>query len=164
MSGPDVLDWQNFLGAKVLDGKFGPATLALVKAYQISRKLTADGVIGPATWNARDSGVPVIASPAAAKPEHPVTPVQAMPTPDGGTVYVPFTPGTGPALAERERGTIKKGSTGVDVREWQTFLGLKADGIFGAGTDAATKQFQKSKGLTADGVVGPKTWAAARAT
>lgn len=40
----------------------------------------------------------------------------------------------------------------------QKALGLKADGLCGAKTDAAIKEFQKKHGLTADGSVGLKTW------
>ena len=54
---------------------------------------------------------------------------------------------------------IKQGSKGEAVKYIQTKLGLKADGVFGAGTAAAVKALQKKHGLTADGIVGPKTWA-----
>lgn len=57
--------------------------------------------------------------------------------------------------------TIKQGSKGDAVKEWQGIIGAKADGNFGPGTHTATVTWQKGRGLTADGVVGPKTWAAA---
>jgi hypothetical protein len=49
------------------------------------------------------------------------------------------------------------------TKQWQTFLGIGADGIFGAGTETATKLWQTANGLTPDGVVGPATWAKADA-
>lgn len=51
----------------------------------------------------------------------------------------------------------KIGSTGEAVKQIQKALGIKADGIFGRGTEAAVKKFQKANGLTADGIVGKKT-------
>ena len=67
--------------------------------------------------------------------------------------------------------TIRKGSRGAVVKQWQTILrkqGFKqdilnrklvvADGVFGSGTARATKRFQKKHGLVQDGVCGPETW------
>lgn len=59
------------------------------------------------------------------------------------------------------RPIIKLGDRSDAVKVWQGLIGLKADGIFGPATDAATRAFQSKNGLVADGVVGPKTWAAA---
>lgn len=51
----------------------------------------------------------------------------------------------------------KRGSTGEQVKQIQKALGIKADGIFGKGTEDAVKKFQKDNGLTVDGKVGSKT-------
>lgn len=60
-------------------------------------------------------------------------------------------------------GTIKKGSQGSDVSEWQNFLNtqgynLSVDGIFGDNTYNATLDWQGKNGLSADGIVGQNTW------
>ena len=55
---------------------------------------------------------------------------------------------------------FKKGAKGPKVKKVQTALKLKADGIFGDGTEKAVIAFQKANGLEANGTVGPKTWAA----
>jgi flagellum-specific peptidoglycan hydrolase FlgJ len=54
--------------------------------------------------------------------------------------------------------TIKKGSKGNAVKVWQIIVGVNPDGIFGYGTESATKKWQQSHGLTVDGIVGSKSW------
>lgn len=65
--------------------------------------------------------------------------------------------------------TIRLGSRGEAVRDWQRALNawrdddadLATDGAFGRITEARTKMFQAAHGLLADGVVGHLTWQAA---
>ena len=54
---------------------------------------------------------------------------------------------------------LKNGSRGEDVKKVQAFLNLKADGIFGSGTERAVKAWQSANGLKADGLVGNNTLA-----
>lgn len=56
--------------------------------------------------------------------------------------------------------TLKKNSTGEQVKILQAHLGLSVDGKFGPATESVVKEFQKSHNLVADGIVGPKTWEA----
>ena len=63
------------------------------------------------------------------------------------------------------RPVLKKGMSGMDVRDLQELLTaagypLDADGVFGSKTLEAVKAYQFDHSLTADGVVGAKTWAA----
>lgn len=55
--------------------------------------------------------------------------------------------------------TLRRGSTGAQVRMVQRLLNVAQDGIFGAITEEAVKNFQRNHGLTPDGIVGVKTWA-----
>lgn len=59
---------------------------------------------------------------------------------------------------EYKMDTIKKGSKGKTVKIWQIIVGTNPDGIFGSGTEAATRTFQKQQGLSVDGIVGEKSW------
>jgi peptidoglycan hydrolase-like protein with peptidoglycan-binding domain len=63
--------------------------------------------------------------------------------------------------------TLRRGSTGPDVRRLQRILVMikvldytQIDGTFGPKTEAAVREFQQGEGLTVDGVVGPATWGA----
>ena len=54
---------------------------------------------------------------------------------------------------------VKIGNKGELVKDIQEIVGVKADGQFGPGTEAAVKKWQASNGLTADGIVGRGTLA-----
>jgi hypothetical protein len=54
---------------------------------------------------------------------------------------------------------LKKGDKNKNVKILQEFLGIKADGDFGPGTETAVMKWQLANGLTDDGIVGPKTQA-----
>lgn len=94
MTGPAVKDMQLLLnqkGASVsADGKFGPATAKAVKTFQSESGLTADGVVGPKTWDALSAGG---AAPPAPVPPGPVPPA---PVPPGPVPPAPVPPGPVP--------------------------------------------------------------------
>lgn len=71
-----------------------------------------------------------------------------------GTVVVPVAH-TMPASRE----TLRKGSTGDDVKLVQRFLGLTDDGVFGPVTYSRVRYYQRLRGLEPDGIVGSATWA-----
>jgi len=63
---------------------------------------------------------------------------------------------------------LRRGSSGAAVRDWQRFIGVVTDGVFGPITEQETilwqgkhKDVVTGEPLKIDGVVGPKTWAAA---
>lgn len=124
-----------------VDGNFGSGTAAAVKAFQSLFGLTADGIVGRATWfKLNEVGIAV----ANKLVEPGVEPGQFVTT-------------------------LRQGSTGTPVRALQYYLRLIAeywagvpsvavDGVFGAATTESVKAWQQQAGLTVDGVVGPATW------
>ncbi|MEM7714599.1 MAG: peptidoglycan-binding domain-containing protein, partial [Cyanobacteria bacterium P01_A01_bin.68] len=60
MRGSQVVKLQEKLSnlgfLKGVDGDFGPVTTEAVKAFQKSKGLEPDGVVGGATWNLLDKG------------------------------------------------------------------------------------------------------------
>ncbi|GKU30552.1 hypothetical protein CFB3_26590 [Clostridium folliculivorans] len=132
----------------IQDGVFRSTTTTSVIAFQNTFGLTADGIVGPTTWDMLYNVYKGIEENVEV-PE--VTPPPTLPSP-------PF-PGT----------LLKLGSIGDDVLLMQQFLNvissvytsipkLMEDGNFGPMTQSAVIEFQRLFGLATDGVIGPITW------
>ena len=131
--GTDVQELQdiaNKLGGQLaVDGHFGPRTEAWVTSFQRSKKLTVDGIVGPATLVALRSATGT-------------TPPQPAHRPGSRTLRRGMR-GDDVAFAQRFIGERKCG---------------KDTGIFDSRTEDGVRWYQKLQGLTPDGVVGPLTW------
>ncbi len=121
------------------DGKYSAKTVEAVKAFQRANNLSPDGTAGPETQKAVYSGTAKAAEKPAASAATSSTAVS--------------------------KGSLKRGSTGTEVRSLQTklielgYLTGKADGIFGRKTTDAVIAFQRANKLKADGIAGTKTLA-----
>jgi peptidoglycan hydrolase-like protein with peptidoglycan-binding domain len=110
---------------------------APVKRLQAKLGITADGDFGPGTERA----------------------LKEYQKANGLAVDGIAGPDTFTAMGLHELVLLRKGSRGAAVKKLQEGLGIGADGIFGAGTEAAVKEYQASNGLGADGLAGPETLA-----
>ncbi len=134
-AGAAVKALQKAIGGLVVDGSFGPATEARVKAYQKLKGLAATGVVDRTVWFALMGAVVTAA---------PTTPTAA----------------TSP-LAKYAGLTLRLWSRGEAVKALQKALGgLVLDGSYGRLTEARVKAYQKSKGLAVTGVTDAKVWKA----
>jgi len=117
------------------DGVFGPLTQASIIAFQRIFGLTADGVVGPITWDriSREA--------------------------QSGISGLPPYPGTALRVGSSGESVrrIQRCLNNVATRH-PSIQRLNEDGVFGPLTQASVMAFQRIFGLTADGVVGPITW------
>lgn len=120
------------VGNTGVDGIFGSATLAAVKAFQEDSRITVDGKVGDKTWAALDGKA---AATAIACPyKEPVDNVKKGSKGDD-VRWVQW---------QLKNKGYSVGATGID-------------GICGVNTVAAVTKFQKDKGLAVDSIVGVKT-------
>ena len=128
-------------------GVFGDSTRAAVTTFQRIFNLTADGIVGKATWYKISRIYTAVARLAELDSE-------------GNTLGI----GTVPPSA-----VLRQGSTGQDVITLQYLLNvigeyypgipvIAQDGIFGSGTRQAVIAFQNEMRLSPDGIVGTRTW------
>lgn len=130
-------------------GVFGDSTRAAVTKFQSIFNLSADGIVGKATWYKISKLYAAVTRLAELDSEGTSLGIGTVP------------PGS----------VLRQGSRGTDVITLQYLLNVAAefypyvpsvsqDGIFGSGTRQAVIDFQKMMGLSADGIVGANTWKA----
>lgn len=130
-------------------GVFGDSTRAAVTKFQNIFNLSADGIVGKATWYKISKLYAAVTRLAELDSEGTSLGIGTVP------------PGS----------VLRQGSRGTDVITLQYLLNVAAefypyvpsisqDGIFGSGTRQAVIDFQKMMGLSADGIVGANTWKA----
>jgi len=131
------------VSAPTPDGVFGAATQTSVLEFQRYFGLSADGRVGPATYNKLLEVFTQV---------YPVIETTCPCAAYGGVV-------------------LRNGSSGNAVSNLQYYLNaigfvnttipqLSVDGRFGSRTEQAVREFQRIYSLTADGLVGPVTWSA----
>ena len=142
-------DYPSF-GKPAVTGTFDEATENSVKKFQKQFGLTADGIVGKATWY-KISYIYVSIKDLAEL------------TSEGETAEGIQSAGGWPGTV------LRRGSTGSNVEQVQFWLSdlaqfdsslvrVSVDGSYGAATERAVRAFQQKQSLTADGVVGQTTW------
>lgn len=130
-----------------VDGIFDQRTANAVKEFQKIFNLSADGIVGPATWY---------------KIAYVFSSVKGLGelTSEGITLQ---------DISRKYPGVLSQGMTGEIIRVLQYYLAvlgsfyaelpvIQVDGVFGPNTREAVVAFQNYSGLTPDGIVGRDTW------
>ncbi len=142
-------------------GVYSEDTTAAARRFQGAAGITADGIVGPATWSRLFPTPPGEANPPTA-----TTPAAGGTPPSTGTPSTGTTPPATSTSATTALPILRPGMEGDAVRQLQQRLRTKGfysgaiDGIFGSQTEAAVRQAQTASDLTIDGIVGPATWRA----
>jgi N-acetylmuramoyl-L-alanine amidase len=151
-------------------GIYQEDTAAATRRFQSAAGVTADGIVGPATWSRLFPTPPGEANP----PTATIPPVTTPAATPAATAPPATPPTTTPSPATRPPATrppattalpvLRLGMEGDEVRQLQQRLRSKGfyrgaiDGIFGSQTEAAVREIQSANNLTVDGIVGPATW------
>lgn len=142
------------LGKWGADACFGQMTYNAVEAFQASKGLKVDGLVGPCTILALDKAITAMN----AIDVHSVKYLQhELNVQCGAGLSEDNIPGPATLAACI---LVKRGAEGNITRWIQSKLGISADGIFGYNTFVAVQNFQAAYGLDADGIVGKNTWRA----
>ncbi len=170
-----------------VSGVYQEDTQLAVQRFQQSAAITADGIVGPATWSkllpapAAETTPPgqtvattaPATNPPTANPPATNPPATNPPATNPPATNPPATnsrPTTPPATTTPATSTtaslpiLRPGMEGEAVRFLQQRLTAKRvyngpiSGIFGPQTEAAVRQLQRTNNLAVDGIVGPATW------
>ncbi|MEO1069119.1 MAG: peptidoglycan-binding protein [Cyanobacteria bacterium J06638_6] len=136
-------------------GVYEEETAAATRRFQTAAGITADGIVGPATWSRLFPTPPGEANPPTATA--PATGGDSQPTASS-------TSNAGAPASTAALPVLRPGMEGDVVKQLQQrlrsegFYSGAIDGIFGSETEAAVRQAQSANDLTVDGIVGPATW------
>lgn len=143
-----------------VNGVYNQQTADAVSQFQEESGVTADGIVGKATWNLLFPNQTPNNQQAEAAPENTSNPNNEnncnCPQPNNNSQETPNTAVNLPIL---RRGM--QGSAIERLQERLRVLGYfqgRATGFFGPKTEAAVENLQAENQLAVDGVVGPTTW------